>query len=62
MTHRPDAVAELAGAYEGPTRLSDLGVPREDLRGVAERVAAAPYPNPRPLTPDAVAEVLNNAW
>ncbi|RFS86079.1 maleylacetate reductase [Actinomadura spongiicola] len=57
-----DAVAELARAHEGPTRLSDLGVPREDLRGVAERVAAAPYPNPRPLTPDAVEGVLDEAW
>jgi alcohol dehydrogenase class IV len=41
------AVAEIARAYDGPTTLRELGVPSQDLRAVAERVAATPYPNPR---------------
>ncbi|GAA0546403.1 maleylacetate reductase [Actinomadura livida] len=55
-------VAELARAYEGPTRLSELGVPRAGLPGVAERVAAAPYPNPRPPTAAEVQDLLEAAW
>ena len=43
------AVAEIARAYDGPTTLRELGVPSPGLRAVAERVAAAPYPNPRPF-------------
>lgn len=53
-----EAVAALARGHRGPRRLADLGVPREELRGVAERVAAAPYPNPRPLDADALTDLL----
>jgi alcohol dehydrogenase class IV len=56
------AVSELARAYDGPTTLADLGVPADELRTIAERVAAAPYPNPRPLTVDGVAALLDDAW
>ncbi|WP_141578932.1 maleylacetate reductase [Actinomadura sp. WMMA1423] len=55
-------VAALARAHRGPTRLSALGVPRERLREMAERVAADPYPNPRPPDADAVAELLDAMW
>lgn len=55
-------VSALARAHDGPTRLSDLGVPREELPGVAERVAARPYPNPRPPVADEVAALLDRAW
>lgn len=55
-------VAELARAHDGPTRLSELDVPRSGLRGVAERVAASPYPNPRSLDVGAVEELLVQAW
>jgi alcohol dehydrogenase class IV len=57
-----ETVAALARAHDGPTRLSDLGVPRDELRAAAERVVSAPYPNPRPLTVDAVTDLLNEAW
>ncbi|MGH3244482.1 MAG: maleylacetate reductase [Spirillospora sp.] len=57
-----ETVAALARAHEGPTRLSDLGVPRAELPAMAERVISKPYPNPRPLTADAVAELLDEAW
>jgi alcohol dehydrogenase class IV len=56
------AVAALAALHEGPTTLGALGVPRTALREVAERVAADPYPNPRPVTADAVEELLRAAW
>lgn len=56
------AIAALAAKHDGPTSLGALGVPRTALRGVAERVAADPYPNPRPVTADAVEELLLAAW
>lgn len=56
------AVADLAAAYDGPRRLRDLGVPADGLAAVAERVAAAPYPNPGPSGAAAVLEVLRSAW
>ncbi|WP_433466321.1 maleylacetate reductase [Spirillospora sp. CA-128828] len=56
------AVAELARRHKGPTRLSALQVPRDRLREVAERVVAAPYPNPRPPDADAVTELLDAMW
>ncbi|WP_412515372.1 maleylacetate reductase [Actinomadura madurae] len=56
------AVAEPARAHEGPTRLSQLDVPRGKLPRVAERVVAEPYPNPRPLDVAAVTELLDAMW
>lgn len=55
-------VSSLAGSYEGPTRLRDLGVPQAGLRPVAERVVARPYPNPRPLDVESVTALLVAAW
>jgi alcohol dehydrogenase class IV len=52
----------LARAHEGPTTLGALGVPRPELRRVAERVVAQPYPNPRPLDVESVAALLDAAW
>jgi len=56
------AVSALAAQHDGPTTLGALGLPRTALREVAERVAANPYPNPRPVTADAVEELLLAAW
>jgi hypothetical protein len=55
-------VSRLARSHNGPTTLSALGVPRDGLHAVAERVVARPYPNPRPLTVDGIDELLNQAW
>jgi alcohol dehydrogenase class IV len=55
-------VSGLARAHEGPTTLDALGVPRPELRRVAERVVAQPYPNPRPLDVESVAALLDAAW
>ncbi|WP_150238066.1 maleylacetate reductase [Nocardiopsis quinghaiensis] len=56
------AVSGLARGYDGPTALSDLGVPRSGLRDIAERVAAKPYPNPREPTVDGVADLLDRMY
>ncbi|GGI99051.1 maleylacetate reductase [Streptomyces brasiliensis] len=57
-----EAVGRLARGHDGPTTLHELGVPRDGLRTIAERIAAEPYPNPR--RPDAVAllGLLEAAW
>ncbi|MBO0853170.1 MAG: maleylacetate reductase [Nocardia sp.] len=55
-------VADLAAAYDGPTRLRELGVPRAGLADVADRVLTAPYPNPRELERQALIELLDAAW
>ena len=56
------AVAELARAHDGPTTLGALGVPRDELPAIAERVVAQPYPNPRALDVPSVAALLDAAW
>ncbi|GAA4899517.1 maleylacetate reductase [Streptomonospora salina] len=56
------AVSDLARSHTGPTTLRELGVPRDGLRGVAERVAAKPYPNPREADADALTGLLRRAW
>jgi alcohol dehydrogenase class IV len=55
-------VAGLARGVAGPATLADLGVPRAGLPDIAARVAAAPYPNPRPVEADAVHRLLEQAW
>jgi maleylacetate reductase len=56
-------VEELArlGGFE---RLRDLGVPEEDLAEVAEATAAraGARANPRPASPDEIAELLRSVW
>lgn len=61
----PDPVAVVAGlarAHQGPTRLSQLDVPRGKLPWAAEQVVEHPYPNPRPLDADAITELLDAMW
>jgi maleylacetate reductase len=55
-------VSALARAHDGPTTLEALGVPRAELRGIAQRVVADPYPNPRPLDVESVTALLDRAW
>lgn len=56
------AVVRLASSYDGATRLRDLGVPEDRLPGVAEQVAASPYPNPGPTDAGSVLQLLRAAW
>jgi alcohol dehydrogenase class IV len=57
-----ETVAALAASYQGPKTLGELGVPREELPRIAERVLAQPYPNPRPLDASSLTALLEAAW
>jgi alcohol dehydrogenase class IV len=56
------AVRALARGHDGPRTLADLGVPREALPAVAERIAAEPYPNPRAFDADGLLRLLEQVW
>ncbi|MEU9152906.1 maleylacetate reductase [Streptomyces sp. NPDC048417] len=60
------AVEGLAGLRDrlgAPRSLRDLGMPRDGVAAVAEAVvAAAPAGNPRPVTLDAITDLVRNAW
>jgi maleylacetate reductase len=69
----PDAVrrftetvgdVEALAALGGPTRLHELGVPREDLPALAEAAAgrAGNAANPRPATPAEIAQLLESVY
>ena len=57
-----EVLATLAARHDGARRLRDLDVPWDRLRAVAERVAAAPYPNPAPVDVDSVTGLLERTW
>jgi len=59
----PTRVEELARA-SGFTSLRDLGVPENELDEVAEATAerAGAKANPRPASPDEIAELLRSIW
>lgn len=56
------AVRDLALGHAGPRTLAELGVARADLPAVAARVAAHPYPNPRPFDADDLTGLLDRVW
>ncbi|MGW7243546.1 maleylacetate reductase [Streptomyces sp. NPDC054804] len=62
----PTAVEGLAALRDrlgAPRSLRDLGMPRDGVAAVAEAVvAAAPAGNPRPVTLDAITDLVRNAW
>ncbi|MBF6371315.1 maleylacetate reductase, partial [Nocardia puris] len=45
-----------------PTRLADLGLPRDALDRVVDTVLDAPYANPAPLDRAALRELVERAW
>jgi alcohol dehydrogenase class IV len=55
---------EQLAALGGPTRLHELGVPREDLPDLAEAAAgrAGNQANPRPASPAEIEELLKSVW
>jgi alcohol dehydrogenase len=58
-------VRELQGALGVPTRLRDIGVPRESLSAVAKKVMGERglYFNPRPVQrPEEIEALLETAW
>jgi maleylacetate reductase len=55
------ALRRLTADLGGPTSLAELGMPESAVDSVAEVVAGSPFPNPRPVTRDAVAGLLRDA-
>jgi maleylacetate reductase len=57
-------VEELAALGGGPARLRDLGVPQEDLPGLATAAAqrAGNQANPHPATPAEIEQLLRSVW
>ncbi|MFD4504840.1 maleylacetate reductase [Streptomyces sp. NPDC058457] len=58
----PSGVYDLVTSLGGPTSLRDLGMPESALPRAAEPATSTPYPNPRELTGEGIAELLAGAW
>jgi maleylacetate reductase len=56
------ALWELAGRLGAPRSLRELGMAEADIPRIAEQAVAAPYANPRPVTVEGVAALLEDAW
>jgi maleylacetate reductase len=52
----------LEGELGAPRSLRELGMAAEDIDRVAELVAGASFPNPRPVTAEDVRDLLRAAW
>ncbi|WHT22357.1 maleylacetate reductase [Crossiella sp. CA-258035] len=62
VTDAPRGVHELVVRLGGPTSLRELGLAESDLPRAVELATATPYPNPRPLTAEGIAALLEDAW
>ncbi len=64
MDHKdaPAALFDLARRIGVPQSLRELGLNREALDDAAREVIAKPIHNPRPVTFDAVRQLLDEAW
>ncbi|MGW7468517.1 hypothetical protein ACWGJT_28610 [Streptomyces xantholiticus] len=60
-TRLPSSAASPAATTAVPRSVL-WGSRRDGLRAVAERVAAQPYPNPRPPEAEALTRLLEEAW
>ncbi|MFG2884133.1 maleylacetate reductase and hydroxyquinol 1,2-dioxygenase domain-containing protein [Streptomyces sp. NPDC048297] len=58
----PSGVYDLVASLGGPTSLRDLGMPESGLARATELATSTPYPNPRELTTEGIAELLAGAW
>jgi alcohol dehydrogenase class IV len=60
----PAARVEELAALSGPTRLREVGVPEDDLRGLAAAAAtrAGNRANPRPATIDEIEALYRSIW
>ncbi|MFE2990787.1 maleylacetate reductase and hydroxyquinol 1,2-dioxygenase domain-containing protein [Streptomyces sp. NPDC059262] len=58
----PSGVYDLVASLGGPTSLRDLGMPESGLARAVELATSTPYPNPRELTAEGIAELLAGAW
>lgn len=53
---------DLAAKHGAATRLSDIGMKESDLSRAVEIACSSPYWNPRPIEPEAIRELLQNAF
>ena len=53
---------ELAGRLGAPRSLRELDMAEAGIPRIVEQAVAAPYANPRPVTPDGVTALLHDAW
>ncbi|MEW9515909.1 maleylacetate reductase and hydroxyquinol 1,2-dioxygenase domain-containing protein [Streptomyces tubercidicus] len=58
----PAGVYDLIVSLGGPASLHGLGMAEADLPRAAELAVATPYPNPRELTVEGIAGLLDEAW
>jgi maleylacetate reductase len=58
----PSGVYDLVASLGGPISLRDLGMPESSLARAAQLATSTPYPNPREVTEEGIAEVLADAW
>jgi alcohol dehydrogenase class IV/protocatechuate 3,4-dioxygenase beta subunit len=58
----PGGVYDLVASLGGPTSLRDLGMPESGLARAAGLAVSTPYPNPRELTAEGIADLLRGAW
>jgi maleylacetate reductase len=56
------ALRDMVSTLGGPVSLAAIGMRESDVDAVAETVAGTPFPNPRPVTREAVAHLLRRAW
>jgi maleylacetate reductase len=55
-------IYDLAGRLGAPRALRDLGMPESGIGRAAEIAAQSPYPNPRPIEPGAIRDLIARAW
>jgi maleylacetate reductase len=53
---------ELAGRLGAPHSLRELGMNETDIPRIVEQAVANPYANPRPVTPQGLTALLEDAW
>ena len=61
----PDPARELwdlAGRLGAPRSLRALGMAEADIPRIVEQAVANPYANPRPVTPEGLTTLLEDAW
>ncbi|MGP3951524.1 maleylacetate reductase and hydroxyquinol 1,2-dioxygenase domain-containing protein [Streptomyces sp. 7N604] len=58
----PTAVYDLIAELGGPLSLRELGLAADGIPRAVELATAKPYPNPRPVTPEGITALLNDAW
>ncbi len=62
VSDAPSGLFDLARRIGAPASLAQIGLRHADLDRAAELAAAAPYPNPRPVTREAIRALLEDAF